>query len=586
MCVIFVEIRIIQLHPFLYMLKYLLVLAYCLIATTWLGAQSFDDKPKDDYATPYNALYSYNYYMSPEHYQSQKLNRIFPKGTPNASELALQLKQVLDGKGLQIQLSNVPEDSIYLDSITKKNVYILFDNIPEIYLELDKDGNKWRFARETVQAIPRLHKRVYPLGSDLLLKSLPSFGEDRIFGLAVWQYVGILIIAVGAILLIWLVSRLLNFAIRAIANTKLGTDKFDTKIVFKIARVLSYLLSLYLLYIFIPILQLPIGLGYYVIITLRIATTCFILLFFLRSIDLARSYILTMLARDDEDDTHKSILDEHLTPIVVRTLKVFVLIGGFFHILSILDINVTALVAGLSIGGIAIALAAQETIKNLIGSVMIYADKPFKIGDYINNGSDIEGTVEDIGFRSTRIRTLDTSLIAVPNGKLIDMVVNNLGARQLRRYRTIINIAYHTPPELVEAYVQGLREIIKIHPLTYKDDFYIYLNSMQESGLGILFMIYITTEDWHIELRSREEIILSVMRLAKTLGIQIALPSRNLYIETQPDKPTNLPNYQQLINDSSKNLQQFTRDLRIKFASSEETFEEDEDENPAVPSPS
>jgi MscS family membrane protein len=565
-----------------------LCLLFCFVfGNLFAQPSNEDERPKDDYATPYNALHSFIYYMSAEHYQSQKLNRIFPKGTENPSEVGLQLKQVLDGRGFRIKLNNIPGDSSYTDSVSKKQTYVLFDEIPEIYIERDKETQKWRFSRETIQAIPRLHKRIYPLGSDILLRLIPSFGEDKILGLAVWQYAGIFVVGVLAWLLAWAVSRLLRWGIQKVAESKLGKGHFDTNIVLKIARLLSYLMSFYLLYLFIPALQLPIGLGVYVIGTLRLLTTLFIVLFLVRCIDLARSYIQMHLPDEEnpeQPENRSVILNEQLMPILARTLKVVVWVGGFFHGLSILDVDITALVAGLSIGGLALALAAQETVKNLIGSVMIFADKPFKIGDYIKNDSDIEGTVEDIGFRSTRIRTLDTSIIAVPNGKLIDMIVNNLGARQKRRFRINIEINFDTEPELLEVFIEGLRKMVSLHPVTDKEEIYIYLNNVQNSAMGILFMIYFNTNDWKEELESREQILLSILRLAKSVGIRIALPAQSIHIENIPKNPREAPNIQNLVQNKAAHLDAFLQDFQTRYPLPPPNIEPDEEEQ--VPSPS
>ena len=178
-------------------------------------------------------------------------------------------------------------------------------------------------------------------------------------------------------------------------------------------------------------------------------------------------------------------MDEQLIPIIRRTLQGIVLAGGLIQVLSILEVNVTTLIAGISIGGLAIALAAQDTIKNLFGSLTIFMDKPFQIGDWINF-SGVDGTVEEVGFRSTRVRTFANSLVYVPNGKLADMVVNNYGLRAFRRFKMTLTITYNTPPLLIEKYVEGVRAIIANHPAVRKPGFEVHLNSMSNSSLDIL----------------------------------------------------------------------------------------------------
>ena len=118
----------------------------------------------------------------------------------------------------------------------------------------------------------------------------------------------------------------------------------------------------------------------------------------------------------------------------------------------------------------------------------------------------VDGSVEEVGFRSTRVRTPDNSLIYVPNGKLSDMIINNLGLRQFRRFRTAIGITYDTSPVLIEAFVEGLRKIVRNHPHTLKDKFEIHLNDLNASSLDIIFNIYLEVDTWTDELKSKHEI--------------------------------------------------------------------------------
>ena len=125
----------------------------------------------------------------------------------------------------------------------------------------------------------------------------------------------------------------------------------------------------------------------------------------------------------------------------------------------VLGADPATVLAGASIGGLAIAFASQDTVKNLIGTVMIFIDKPFHIGDWIEGGG-VVGTVEEVGFRSTRIRAADTSVYQIPNSKLSEIVIKNSGLLLFRRYNTTLGLRYDTPPELIEAFVKGVREII------------------------------------------------------------------------------------------------------------------------------
>jgi len=188
-------------------------------------------------------------------------------------------------------------------------------------------------------------------------------------------------------------------------------------------------------------------------------------------------------------DKTESKLDDQLVPLVERTLKVLVWVAIGVAIMNVLRFNIAAVLTGLSISGLAVALAAQDTIKNLFGSFTIFVDKPFQIGDWIV-ADKIDGTVEEVGFRSTRIRTFYNSLITVPNGRLADMVIDNMGARIYRRFVIRLSVTYDTPPELLEAYVQGLRDLVTAHPDTRKDYFHVYVNDLSSSAIEILFYVF------------------------------------------------------------------------------------------------
>ena len=140
----------------------------------------------------------------------------------------------------------------------------------------------------------------------------------------------------------------------------------------------------------------------------------------------------------------QNTMDDQLVPIIRKSLRVFVITFGTLAILQSLNLSIFPLLTGLSIGGLAFALAAQDTIKNFFGSVMIFLDKPFQIGHWITTDG-IDGTVEEVGLRSTRIRTFSNSLVTVPNGKLADATINNHGLRVYRRFYTTLSINYDTP---------------------------------------------------------------------------------------------------------------------------------------------
>jgi MscS family membrane protein len=193
-----------------------------------------------------------------------------------------------------------------------------------------------------------------------------------------------------------------------------------------------------------------------------------------------------------------------------------------------------SVLAGLGVGGLAVALAARDSLANLLGSMLIMIEKPFRVGHYVRVSGG-EGTVEDVGFRSTRIRTPDNSLISIPNNSVVNATVENLSLRMMRRQRFLIQVTYDTPREKLEELVSGIKQLIADHPMTNKTNFNVRFNDFGESSLNILVYFYIETTDYSAELEAREGMLLRIMDFARELGIDFAFPTRTLVIETPPD---------------------------------------------------
>ena len=204
------------------------------------------------------------------------------------------------------------------------------------------------------------------------------------------------------------------------------------------------------------------------------------------------------------------------------------MLGGLL-VLSSLTIDVTGLIAGLGIGGLAFAFAAKDTLANFFGSIMLVLDRPFDIGDVIKAG-DIEGTVTEVGFRSTRIRTFNDSIISISNGELMNIPIDNKGKRRFRRFDTNLGLEYDTPPEKIEAFCEGIRQIILSHRWTRKDDFHVYFTSFGASSLDIKMIVYWITEDYSRELAEKHRLMIDILRLAKELEISFAFPTQTVHM--------------------------------------------------------
>lgn len=179
-----------------------------------------------------------------------------------------------------------------------------------------------------------------------------------------------------------------------------------------------------------------------------------------------------------------------------------------------------SLLTGLGVSGLAIALAARDTLSNLLGSIAIMFEKPFRSHDWIKVG-DAEGMVERVGFRSTRIRSFEDSVVSIPNNLVVNMMVNNMGVRGRRRQQFMVELTYGTPLEKVRHFVDGVRAIVAEHPLTAQDDFHVHLNDFSDAGLGVLIHFHLLVQDYETELKERENVLFEILELSKTLEIKM-----------------------------------------------------------------
>jgi len=221
--------------------------------------------------------------------------------------------------------------------------------------------------------------------------------------------------------------------------------------------------------------------------------------------------------------------DDVLVPLLRKTAKIFVVVMGFVYAANALNMEIGPLIASLGIGGLAVGFAARDTVENFFGSMAVILDRPFDIGDWVVV-DDVEGTVEAVGFRSTRIRTFYNSQVTVPNGNLVRATVDNYGRRKYRRWKCHIGVQYDTPPESLIAFTEGIRELVRTHPFTRKDYFQVWVNEFADSSINVLIYIFHEVPDWTTELRERERLMVDIMRLADALGVEFAFPTQKVHL--------------------------------------------------------
>ncbi len=238
--------------------------------------------------------------------------------------------------------------------------------------------------------------------------------------------------------------------------------------------------------------------------------------------------------------TTSNRMDDMLAPLVRKSLRVTVVILALLQVATALsDKPVTSLIAGLGVGGLAIALAAQDTLKNFFGSLVILADKPFGLGDRIVvDGHD--GPVEEVGFRSTRIRTLDGHLVTIPNGEMANRTILNIGKRPYIRRLSNLSIPFDTPPDKIRRAVEIIQEILKDHE-GMRPEFppRVHFNDFNTASLNIIMIYWYHPPNYWDFVAFNERINQAILTQFNAEGIEFAFPAQTVYLAGDPKRPLN-----------------------------------------------
>ena len=369
-------------------------------------------------------------------------------------------------------------------------------------------------------------------GPAKVIAARPGWLTDEHFGIEVEQYIGIGVLAVIATAAHFALLRVITLVVRRrYAGDDLTFWEGERRLLNR--GILLLAIGITLLVGF-PTLDFDPDVENVVNQATSLIAAVAVILVAYRAIDI---FVDVLARRASETETR---LDDSLVPLLRTSMRLFVAVVGILFVLQNLDVNVSSLVAGLGLGGLAIALAAQDTVRNVLGGVTIFADKPFEVGDWVIVDG-VEGTVEAVGFRSTRVRTFYNSLVSVPNGNLMDAGIDNMGQRRWRRYKTTLGVGYHTTPDQMQAFVEGIRAIIQASPGMRQDYYIVEFHGFGATSLDVLVYCFMDAADWNEELRTRHVLNLDIMRLAESLQVDFAFPTQTLHIAEMPGQPQQLP---------------------------------------------
>lgn len=366
-----------------------------------------------------------------------------------------------------------------------------------------------------------------------------SFLNQVFFGNSLKSYILFFGIIILSMIFKKLISKILSrllFTFFQRLSKEVKVDKFLELLV----KPIEFLITIILIYIAINQLTYPLDMvifkrtidkTHYTITIIEVIDKIFLTLIIfsgfrilLRIIDFV-SHVFAYKASLTESKT-----DDQLVPFMRELTKILTIIIGVFVILgAVFNLNVATIIAGLGIGGLAIALAAQDTLQNLLGSFTIFADKPFVVGDLVHVAG-YDAVVEKVGFRSTVVRTLDKTLVIIPNKKMIDSPLENLTLRNLRRVKFNVGVLYGTPAETIQKIVKEIKVYLDEHKETSMDGL-VAFDSFGDSSLNIVILYYIEIVDYAIYMAIKEEINYKVMEIVLKNGADFAFPSRTIYHE-------------------------------------------------------
>lgn len=434
-------------------------------------------------------------------------------------------------------LRNVPDPAMERDDA----YYIVDQRGGELALPLDRDAvGGWRFSADAIDNARERHADLYAdkywLRQAYKRVGLDALVSQGVLGLRYYQW-STLFAAIFIALVLDFVVRFVVVLVarRYIKQENDAASPGDSKdLLRRSAKPFGLLAAGLFLYLFLPAIELPLRAD----AILRTAVLLFTMFAgqwaLFKVVDLAAEWFHRRALRT------ATRVDDLLIPLVRKSLKVFLLAFGLVFIAESLNLPITSLVAGLGIAGAAIAFASKDTIENLFGSVAVILDRPFGVGDWIQLG-DTEGIVEELGFRSTRVRTFYNSLVTIPNATLVRATVDNYGRRRFRRFKTVLSVTYDTPADRVEAFTEGIREIIRRSAFTRKDFYEIHMNDFGAHSLDILVYMFFKVPDWSTELRERHRFCLDILRLAHALEVEFAFPTQTIHMAGETPIPPESP---------------------------------------------
>lgn len=484
-------------------------------------------------ATPAGTVFGFLQACQSANYKTaaQYLRLTASKRQTQGEDLASQLKSLIDSSGINVRLQRIstkpegePQEGMPLD---RQSLGTLVAGESEVPLLLDRvtdpnAGKIWLISSETLAKVPELYDHIQ---AHAIERHLPASLVDNSFlGLAAWQWLAMLLAVPAAAGIAWILIKLFQIPRLAWLRHKGRTVRPSWKefsgpawllLASVVYRVLGILIGL-------PLLQRH----YLAEVSLVVAVIAFywglwrvtgrlLLHFRTRAITAGRTGTGSLI-----------ILGE-------RIAKALLFIGAVISVLGALGFNLTTALAGLGIGGIAIAFAAQKTLENLFGGVSVLGDEVIRVGDTCQFGDRV-GTVEDISLRSTSIRTVERTVLSIPNGALATMNVENLTRRDKILFKTNIGLRSDSAPDQLRFVLAEVRRMLYEHSKVEASSARVRLIGFGQSSIDLEIFSFVMTQDFGEFAAIREDLLFRVLDIVAQAGSALAFPSRITYMTQDP----------------------------------------------------
>lgn len=497
------------------------------LVSLWVAGAALraSENPTPDLSTPRRAVESLLRHLGPEAQEPDPLRAadcLDTSSLPGSADqqrargaaLGSMLGAVIDAREISVAVEGIPDQPDAGVSLIP-----LHPELDGVYLSRTARG--WQIAASSLKPIERLHRHTFGRISPSLVNRLPAWLTAAPFGLAIWQLLGIALAMVTGLAARRLVLWLLGVRARRLADGR--SEPIVGDALASATRPLGLLAVSLTIRLFWPELQFGPAVTGVVRPSLTALSTWAIVWLLYCQIDVLGRWMETLTAKTE------SRLDDQLVPLVRKSLKALVVVLGVIFLLHNLGVQVTSLIAGLGIGGLAVALAAQETLSNFFASLVILIDRPFRLGDLVSAG-DVTGTVEQVGLRSTRIRLADRSLVTVPNAKLAGVNLRNLGARSQRLLVFRLNLSYDSPADTVDRALGEIGKILDETASINRENRVVVLDALSPSSIDVLIECYADVETREEELRVRHHLVRALLTVPHRAGVRFAYPTQTLHV--------------------------------------------------------